>query len=169
VEEGADAAFDARFVLEAAQGDGVFEFLEAFLEALDEEVIDGLFLVGAVLAPTKHEGFLAIGGWDGFDLDAVLDLDPVLVQEMVLEAAEGLPGSADQIVAASLADEFEIFLGDHAAVHDPDTVGAAVFVFDGMDHVLDGGDVGAIAVEDLVCKGEAFLGDDEGEADLLAV
>lgn len=48
-------------------------------------------------------------------------------------------GRADQITGAALPEPFEVFLGVDAAVKHPDAAGLAVFGFDGLDDVLEGG------------------------------
>jgi hypothetical protein len=62
-----------------------------------------------------------------------------------------------------------VLLVDHAAIHDPDTLAFAEACFDGVDDVLDCGEVACVAGHRFVGEREAVACDDEGDDDLLAI
>ena len=86
-----------------------------------------------------------------------------------LEFVQGVPLGGEQIASAWFAEEGQRFLVDHAAIHDPDAFALAEACFDGVDDVLDGGEVTRVAGECFVGQGKAIAGDDEGNDDLLAI
>jgi hypothetical protein len=60
----------------------------------------------------------------------------------------------------------DVRLADHAAVHDPDALGDAVFGFHGRDDLLDGRNIGAVARKRLEGQRQTLRRADQPDADL---
>jgi hypothetical protein len=78
-------------------------------------------------------------------------------------------GRADNIKGCSLAQEADVGLADHAAVHDTDALGLTEALFHMAHDVFDGGHVSAVDCEDLEVYGQPLRRPDQPEKHLLAV
>src|SRR6185312_2951047 len=57
----------------------------------------------------------------------------------------------------------------HAAVHGPNALGHSVVLLHQLDDLLDGGDVGPIAIEDFISQRQPLGCDDQPDTDLFAI
>ncbi|MEZ5276165.1 MAG: hypothetical protein R3F07_07290 [Opitutaceae bacterium] len=69
----------------------------------------------------------------------------VAFKQVLLNRLELALGRAHYADGVLLSQVIEIVRADHSPVHDPDTIGNAVFVLHQLDNLLDGGDVASVA------------------------
>ena len=104
-----------------------------------------------------------------FDIGVVGQALPTGAGEFALKFVQGVSFGGEQIAAAGFAEEGQRLFIDHAAIHDPDALALAKARLDGVDDLLDGGEVTGVAGEGLMGQGKAVAGDDEGDDNLLAI
>ena len=99
------------------------------------------------------------------------DLLPTLLFLDLLDPLQALRLSAgDYVVMASGLDLLEVFVERHAAVHDHRTSTLApCALLQGLQHLIDGRPILAIAVEDLMGFGKALPVEHQADDDLFAV
>ena len=98
-----------------------------------------------------------------------MHLVPVALEKLCFKLLEQALGRADNVPAALGAQQPEVRLARHAAVHDPDAVGLAVERLHFPHDLVDGFRVVPVPFEGLEAEGNAFFGHDQRDTDLLAV
>ncbi len=73
------------------------------------------------------------------------------------------------VTGVALAQELDVFLAHHPAVHHPDSLGNSVFGLHRLDDLFDGCYVCAIARENFVGERQPFGSHEQADADLFAV
>lgn len=125
-----------------------------------------LLLLAAGGTAAEHERLTAVGAREQLDLDVGLHLLPRRRQQVALEGFEPGPRGADQVVRPARPQRGQVLLADDPAVQHPDAVGLAVLGLDGLQDLVQRGDVRAVAIEHLVGQREAIRTDDQGQHDL---
>ena len=138
-------------------------------QAIDEPLVHRLFLLAAIRAAGQDERLVAFRPRHQLHLHAFLDFAPVLARQILLELPQHRLGRAHDVLAAALAQELQVLLADHPAVHHPDAVGAAVLLLHRLDDLFHRGRVVAVAGEHLVTQGNPVGGDHQADADLQAI
>ena len=101
---------------------------------------------------------MAIGMLDEQGFQAVLNLRPVfLLQQSRFEVAEFTFGSAYDVKGFAFAQEGDVGLTHHDAVHHPDSLDGSVFFFHHFDDLFDRGHVDPVAGEDFVGKRQPLI------------
>jgi hypothetical protein len=105
-----------------------------------------------------------------FDFHPRFDFLPVFVfQQLLFEALKPALGCADDIERPLFAQIIEVLFAGHAAVHRPDALGGPVLCLHKVHDLLDGGDIGAVAIKDFISQGKPIGRDHQSDADLFAV
>ena len=170
LEQAPDAAPDTLRFFGPASGAAGLERREALGQPLAEALVHRLFLLLPGGTAAKDKRLVgAKGGGTELHLQTRVHLVPVALQELRLKPLQQTLGRADNVSAALGAEQAEVRLARHAAVHDPDTVRFAVERLHFPHDLVDCFRVVPVAFEGLEAEGDPFFGNDQRDADLLTV
>jgi len=151
-------------------GEPTLETLQSFLDSRGKADVHCLLLLLSVARQAKDEGILAIRSGAKLDFQPVADNAPILLlDDLLLPVLKLCLWSPYQVASIRLPQPRKIVFTRHSAVHDPDPIGLAEPTLHRRHDLFNGGDVGTIAVENLVAEWHSLLRHDQRNAHLLAV
>ncbi|MCX8092302.1 MAG: hypothetical protein N3I86_15435, partial [Verrucomicrobiae bacterium] len=146
------------------------DLVQLGFQPLQLPIQHGAFFGRALGTAVKNEALCTFGAGNEFDFQAGPGFLPaVLFEQRGLVRFQLALGRAAQMGRAAGAQPGQIGFAHQAPVHHPPALGLAILGFHLLHHVLERGDIGAVAGKHFVGHRQAFGRDDQTEANLLAI
>lgn len=156
-------------ILHAPAGDALCERPQRAVEGDQLPPPHRAFLARPRGAARQHIGFPSLFDELHFDAFTPADFLPRAMEQLLLKLLQPPLRRAHQIRRSPPAQILQIVFADDPPIKHPDAPFVAVLGLDPLQHFLQRGHVGAIALEDLVAQRKALTGDHQRHDDLHAV
>src|SRR3974390_1473208 len=129
--------------------------VRAFSILATKRAADGFLFLLPPRRATEDISLLPAQNLDLLDLYIRTDLLEIVLQQLGLELLELAAGRAHQILSPTLADGCQVFLAHHPTIENPYPPGFPILPFYRAQDCFDGGDIGAVPIEQFVAERKA--------------
>src|SRR5215471_11423518 len=129
--------------------------------------MDRFFFFAAAGRTTQKKGFASLGAATDLNFDIFPDLMPIgLLTDLFGKAAKFRTRAPNHIATSCGAKPSNVCSTHHAAVHHPDSAHFAKPLLHTLNHLLDCGDIGGVAGENLITERHTFAAHHQCDVDL---
>src|SRR5271169_2136223 len=156
-------------VLQLAFRDAFLQSRKCFFDLGYKAAADGFLLLLPSRRAAQDVSLFAAGNSDLFDLHFRTDLLEIILEQFLFELLQLAAGGAHQILSPTLADGHQVLLTHDPAVENPYSACFSMFTLHRAQNRFDGGNIGAVPIEQFVAERKTVLVDDQCQNQLRTV
>src|SRR6266852_1933028 len=130
---------------------------KCFFDLVYKATADGFLLLLPSRRAAQDVSLSAAGNGDLLDLHFRTDLLEIILEQFLFELLQLAAWCAHQILSPTLANGHQVLLTHHATVEDPHPAGLSMFTLHGAQNRFDGGNIGAVPIEEFVTERKTVL------------